>query len=279
MKKLAIIGNGMLGSEVVKAAKASGWQPVVYDYPEFDITDYTQLEELVKESDCIVNCSAYTNVDKAESEPEKCFAVNSDAPGKLGEFAAAEDKYVLHISTDFVFGDLTDQPQDEDSTPEPLSVYGASKLAGELKLLKSGCKCSIIRVEWSYGINGQNFISKIISLAEKHSSLKVVDDQTGAPTSTRDMANTIVAVLEKKLEGTFHFASSGYTTRFEVAKEIIDKLQLDCKLSPCSSDEFPTPAKRPKNSKFDCSKIENALGIKRPEWRDSLIKYLEEISK
>ncbi|MFA6716575.1 MAG: dTDP-4-dehydrorhamnose reductase [Victivallaceae bacterium] len=276
-KKLAVIGNGMLGHDIALAAGNSGRQVSVYDLPEFDLTDEKQLKQVVDSADCIVNCAAYTNVDKAESEEALCMAVNAEAPGKLGDFAAANGKYLVHISTDFVFGDLTDAPQKESDPTNPLSVYGRSKLIGEEKLLASGCRCGIIRVQWSYGINGNNFITKILELAKKLPKLKVVDDQTGAPTRTRDMARAVMDFLDNETEGLYHFAASGYTTRFETAGEIVRHFKLDTELTPCKSEEFPAPAARPHNSKFDCSKIDKVLSFKRPEWRDSLKQFFSEI--
>ena len=277
MKKLAIIGQGMLGSELTTLAEAAGWKVSTYDLPDFDLTNEEQLRELVNSADCIVNCAAYTNVDKAESEKDLCAAVNATALKTLGELAAKNDKYLVHISTDFVFGDLTDKAQKEDDPANPLSVYGATKLNGEQNLLDSGCRCGIIRVQWSYGAAGNNFITKILELAKKLPELKVVDDQTGAPTWTRDMARAIMDFLINQTQGLYHFAAKGYTTRFDVAKMIVEHFKLDTKLAPCKSSEFPTPAKRPLNSKFDCSKIDKVLSFERPEWRDSLRKFFDEV--
>lgn len=277
MKKLAIIGQGMLGSELAASAREADWEISTYDLPDFDLTNEEQVRELVNSADCIVNCAAYTNVDKAESEKDICTAVNATALKTLGGLVAETGKYIVHISTDFVFGDLTDKEQKEDAPVNPLSVYGATKLAGEQNLLNSGCKCGIIRVQWSYGSGGNNFITKILELARKLPVLKVVDDQTGAPTWTRDMAHAIMDFLEKRPQGIYHFAAKGYTTRFEVAKEIVEYFDLNTKLIPCKSSEFPTPAKRPCNSKFDCSKIDKILSFERPEWRDSLKIFFKEV--
>jgi dTDP-4-dehydrorhamnose reductase len=277
MKKLAIIGKGMLGSELADLANAADWQVSTYDLPEFDLCNEQQLAELVNSSDCIVNCAAYTNVDKAESEKDICTAVNATALKTLGKLAALTGKYIVHISTDFVFGDLTDAPQNENDQTNPLSVYGTTKLAGEQNLLASGCKCGIIRVQWSYGARGNNFITKILELARKLPELKVVKDQTGAPTWTKDMARAIMDFLSKQAQGLYHFAATGYTTRFEVAKMIVEYFDLDTKLTPCKSSEFPAPAGRPHNSKFDCSKIDKVLSFERPQWQDSLKNFFDEV--
>lgn len=279
MKKLAILGGrGMLGSDLAEIARARFFEPVIYDRPDFDITDRAMLENAVKSSDMVVNCAAYTNVDKAESEKEIAKKVNADAPGMLGELAKKHGKYVVHISTDFVFGDLKEEPQSETDTPHSLSVYGSTKLEGEKLLGLSGCNHSIIRVQWTYGLHGNNFITKIVSLAQKNKSLKIVGDQTGSPTHTADVARAIVCFLEKQPQGLFHFAADGYTTRYETAVFTFRELGIDVEVLPCKSSDFVTPAKRPLNSKFDCSKIEKILDFKRPFWQESLKEFLASAS-
>lgn len=277
-RKLAVIGNGMLGSELAAMAAANGWELSVYDLPEFDLTNREQLRQAVNSADCVVNCAAYTNVDKAESEKDLCMAVNARALSPLGELAAAADKYVVHISTDFVFGDIQDTPQTETDQPRPLNVYGTSKLAGEQNLLNSGCACAVIRVQWTYGRNGNNFISKILELARKLPRLKVVDDQYGSPTWTGDIAYAIMDFLNNKYQGLYHFAASGFTSRFDVAGEIIRHFGLKTELTPCKSTDFQTPAARPHNSRFDCSKIDRILSFRRPDWRQSLQEFLNKLS-
>ena len=276
MKRLAILGgNGMLGSDLRIAATASGWTVNIYDLPDFQITSSLQLEKALDSCDCVVNCAAYTAVDKAETEPELCEAVNALAVGELGRIVAAAGKYVIHISTDFVFGDLTDSPQCETDQPNPLNVYGRSKLHGEQLLAASGCRHAVIRGEWTYGLHGNNFISKILTLATERKSLQVISDQTGAPTATADFASAILCFLDSKPEGLYHFAADGFASRYEVAEFIIRRAQLETSVSPCLSNAFPTPAVRPKNSKFDCSKIDQILNFKRPLWQDTLTDFID----
>ena len=275
MRKLAILGGkGMLGSDLNAAAAASGWLVQIYDLPEFQITDRRQLEDAIKACDCIVNCAAYTAVDKAESEPELCEAVNALAVGEMGIIAAAAGKYVVHISTDFVFGDLIDTPQSETDQPNPLNVYGRSKLHGEQLLAASGCRHAVIRTEWTYGRHGSNFISKILSLAKERESIQVVSDQIGAPTPTADVVRVILCLLENQTEGLYHFAADGFASRYEVAEFIVQLAGLETKVLPCLSSAFPTPAVRQKNSKFDCAKIDRIIDFKRPLWRDALRDFI-----
>lgn len=275
MRKLAIIGGkGMLGSDLNAAAAASGWLVQIYDLPEFQITDRRQLEDAIKACDCIVNCAAYTAVDKAESEPELCEAVNAIAVGEMGRIAAAAGKYVVHISTDFVFGDLIDTPQSETDQTNPLNVYGSSKLHGEQLLAATNCRYAVIRVQWTYGKHGNNFISKILSLAKERESIQVVSDQIGAPTRTADAARAILCFLENHTEGLYHFASEGFASRYEVAEFIVRQAKLETKVLPCLSSAFPTPAVRQKNSMFNCAKIDHVLDFKRPQWQNALHDFI-----
>lgn len=275
MKKLSVTGaDGMLGSDLVRLAASQGWEVAGFDLPKYDITNQDHLRQIVASGDVIVNCAAYTNVDLAETETERCAAANAVAPGVLGELAAAASKHVIHVSTDFVYGDLTSRPQREDDPVNPLGVYGRTKLAGEQNLLASASRSAIIRVQWSYGVNGVSFVGKLTRLAAEKRELKVVADQVGAPTWTADSARAILALAEHRHCGVFNFAAAGYASRFEVARLIVEELALPTILTPCSSSEFPSIAVRPLNSRFDCARIEQLLGFSRPEWQASLRRFL-----
>lgn len=264
----------MLGSDLKIAAAASGWTVQIYDLPDFQMTNCRQLEKVLESCDCVVNCAAYTAVDKAEAEPGLCEAVNALAVGELGRIAAATGKYVIHISTDFVFGDLTGSPQCETDPTNPLCVYGSSKLHGEQLLAASGCHHAILRVEWTYGRHGNNFIAKILALAAARESLQVVADQTGSPTATADVTRAILCFLDNRPPGLYHFAADGFASRHAVAEFITQQAGLKTKVLPCSSDAFPTPAVRPQNSKFNCVKIDRILNFKRPPWQDALVDFI-----
>lgn len=280
MKTLGILGgNGMLGSDLSVLASSIGYKVIKFDLPKFDITSEKDLNDAVSQSDLIVNCAAYTAVDKAESEKEKAFQINADAVEKLGLLSKKMNRYVVHISTDFVFGDLSNSPLTEESKTFPLGVYGASKLKGEESLLKSGAEVAVIRVEWTYGRNGINFIEKIIDNAKKNSTIKVVSDQFGAPTPTTEAARAILCFLSKKTLGIYHFSALGYASRFDVAKFIVEKLNIKTEVVPCQSSDFVAPAQRPLNSKFDCSKIDKILDFKRKKWNDYLLSYLKNRKK
>jgi dTDP-4-dehydrorhamnose reductase len=273
--KIGIIGgNGMLGKDLSLLLTSRGFELSVFCYPEYDITKEVDLHKITQTTDIIINCAAYTAVDKAEIDIEECYAINAEAVGKLGQYSAEAGKYLIHVSTDFVFGNNAIEPLNEDSPTNPVGVYGTSKLEGELLLKQTGVQHSIIRIEWTYGVNGENFISKILSLASRSDELKVVNDQVGSPTSTLDVAKVIFFFIENKVRGLFHFAAKGYVSRYEVACNVFDILGVKKNIIPCSSSIFPTPAKRPLNSRFDCSKIDKILDYERPFWKDSLKKYL-----
>jgi len=275
MRKLVILGgNGMLGRELSALSVDRGFDVKTFDLPTFDISNPSAIRDSIKGADFIVNCAAYTAVDKAESEPDICRKVNADALLSLGEAVRNEGSYLLHISTDFVFGDSSGAALKETDVPTPLNTYGKTKLEGEKLLASTGCRNAVIRVEWTYGRHGNNFITKIIELARKLDCLKVVDDQTGAPTWTFDVSRAILNMLNNSTEGLFHFSCRGSASRFEVASFILKELKITKKLVPCKSSDFPTPAIRPLNSVFDCSKIDKVLDFARPQWQDSLKSFL-----
>jgi len=267
-------GKGMLGTDLAAACRQNGIAYEVFDLPDFNITDTGQLAEVVKNFNEIVNCAAYTNVDGAETECEIAYKVNTEAVEQLGKFAAEEGKYVLHISTDFVFDGKLDRPYVETDKPNPINIYGASKLAGEQGLIESGCRNCIMRVEWTYGAAGNNFVKKLLQRARETGKLKVVDDQLGSPTATKEAAAAICDLLTKKPEGLFHFAASGYVSRFEMARFVIDKLNLDVELKACKSSEFVSLAARPLNSRFCCDRIAAILDKPIRPWQGPLEEYL-----
>jgi dTDP-4-dehydrorhamnose reductase len=273
--KISLIGRGTLGFEVEALLSGAGHQLRTFDFPDFDIRDEASLERACEGVDAVVNCAAFTAVDKAESEVELCRQVNALAPGALGRAAARRGVFVVHIGTDFVFDGSGARPWTEDDLPKPLNVYGATKLEGERALLASGCEAVVMRVQWTYGRNGANFAARLLELAKTRDTLKIVSDQIGAPTNAADMAKAIQVLLERRVKGLFHFAASGYCSRYECAKLVFDALGMKTSLIPCASSEFPAPAKRPLNSRLDCSKFERATGFARPGWKESLLAFVE----
>ena len=287
-EKVAILGcKGMLGSDVADECKNRGIDFDVFDLPEFDITNEKQLLNVVGNHKTIINCAAYTNVDKAESETALAFRVNAEAVGNLGYLARKFNAWVLHISTDFVFDGAGSEPNTEKDIPHPINAYGRTKLAGERLLDENKCRHCIIRVEWTYGMNGDNFVKKFLQKAATLASakqgeagqkeLQVVDDQFGSPTATTEAAKAVCDLMLKKPIGVFHFASQDYTSRFGVAQFIAETLNLDLVLKTCKTADFPSPAARPLNSRFECSKIRPLLSGPIKNWQIPLEEFLRKV--
>jgi len=287
-EKIIILGGkGMLGTDVVAECKNRGLDFEVFDLPEFDITNEHQLAEAIRGAQTIINCAAYTNVEKAETETELAFRINTEAVGQLAMLARNSGAWVLHISTDFVFDGKNSKPYAEKDIPHPINAYGRTKLAGERLLAENRCRHCIIRLEWTYGLSGDNFIKKILQKARTlatakqgeagQKELKVVDDQVGSPTATTEAAKAVCDLAHKKLTGIYHFASQGYTSRFGVAQFIVEKLNLDVQLTRCKTADFPSAAARPLNSRFNCGKIRPLLSGPIKPWEDALEEFLRQL--
>jgi dTDP-4-dehydrorhamnose reductase len=243
----------------------------------------------------IVNAGAYTAVDKAETDVHAAEAINAVAPGVIGKAAAAIGAPVLHFSTDYVFAGDGDQPWRESDPPHPLNRYGATKLAGERALAASGAAHAIFRTSWVYGATGKNFLLTILRLAREKPELKVVADQHGAPTSADTLARLAIhtmfaanetgdpiAAMNDRFGGLYHACSAGYTTWFGFAEEFLRMASERepgtpfAQLTPINSAEFPTPAKRPSNSRMDCARLSSRLGFTLPAWKDALARVMDE---
>jgi dTDP-4-dehydrorhamnose reductase len=270
-------GRGMLGSDLAVACTERGYDVCVGDVPEFDITDAAQVRERVGAADAVINCAAYTDVDGAEEHRDVAHRVNGDAVGQLGAIARESGKWVLHFSTDFVFDGKLDRPYTEADRPHPINEYGRSKMAGERLLTQSGCRHCIVRLEWMYGAHGDSFVRKLVRRARTSEHLSVVDDQVGSPTATTEVSKMACELLDRRLEGLFHFASAGYVSRFGVAQFVFDRLSLQTALSPCRSTDYPTPAERPLNSRFNCAKIQAALAHPIRPWQGPLEGFLRRL--
>ncbi|MBA7479957.1 dTDP-4-dehydrorhamnose reductase [subsurface metagenome] len=276
--RIAILGGrGMLGTDLTKICRQEGFDVKVFDLPEFDITNSQQLKEALSNTKTIVNCAAYTNVDGAESEAELAYRVNAEAVGRLGVLVKEANAWLLHVSTDFIFDGRSDRPYVETDPPNPINEYGKTKLAGEQLLGQSGCHHCIMRIEWTYGAAGNNFVTKLIKREQTDKTLKVVDDQIGSPTATTEVAKVICELLRIKPKGVFHFASAGYVSRYEMAKFIFDNLSIDVTLLPCKTSDYVSAAARPLNSRFDCSKIEALLNEPIEPWQVPLERFLGQL--
>jgi len=293
--------NGQVGGALLPMLQAFG--PVIAPTrAELDLSDPDAIRRFVRKVQprWIVNPAAYTAVDKAETEQEAAFAINAVAPTVLGEEAAAIGAPVLHFSTDYVFAGDGETPWQETDSTGPLGVYGASKLEGELGLAETGAAHLIFRTSWVYGATGNNFLRTILRLAKEREEMKIVADQYGSPTWSNDLARLVVHTIErteelagqenatlreavKRLAGTYHAAGSGYTTWFEFAKNFVALAQAQApeqrfaRLLPIASAEYPTPAKRPGNSRLNCEKLTTQLGFTMPPWQDSVAQVMAAI--
>lgn len=290
MAEVLVLGaNGMLGTDVMAALGNAGVPARGLDLPDFDITDEAAMGRALagvgaeasgasgsSGPKAVINCAAYTDVEGAEDNEALAHRVNADAVGALGRIAAEAGVYVIHLSTDFVFDGRKDGAYTEDDSPNPLSAYGRTKLAGEGALIESTCRHAIIRIQWTYGRSGRHFVSKVAALARSRDRIMVVADQRGAPTATTEVAAAILALFEARAEGLYHFAAAGEATRFEVAEAVVAGLGLPTIVEPCTSETFPMKAERPANSCFDCTAIEAVLGRSNRPWREALDEYVEE---
>ena len=287
MNILVTGANGQLGTCLRKAAGKSQNNYIFTDVAELDITDKEAVARFVRDHDVkvIVNCAAYTNVEKAESQPELAELLNATAVRNLADAVKEADGTLIHISTDYVFGgDPYNTPCREDQKGTPTGVYGLTKLHGERQIAESGVKALIFRTAWLYSEYGKNFVKTMLNLTSTKPELNVVFDQTGTPTYAQDLADAVVSIIEEgKMagnEGTYHYSNEGVCSWYDFTKQIAEMAgNNSCDIRPCHSDEFPSPVKRPAYSVLDKTKFKNTFGLRVPYWTDSLrlcIKNLKE---
>ncbi|EOS39970.1 dTDP-4-dehydrorhamnose reductase [Lachnospiraceae bacterium M18-1] len=269
--------KGQLGHDVVNELKKRGHTPIGVDVEEMDITDSTAVEQEMKKDalDAVIHCAAYTAVDAAEDNREICMRVNADGTRNIARVCRELDIKMIYISTDYVFDGEGERPWEPDDARNPLNVYGESKYQGELAVEEYLEKYFIVRIAWVFGVNGKNFIKTMLRLAETHKEINVVNDQTGSPTYTYDLAVLVADMAETEKYGRYHATNEGLCTWYEFAKEIFAQAGVDIKVNPVSSEEFPAKAKRPHNSRMDKSKLtQNGFRLL-PSWQDALKRYLE----
>lgn len=278
--------DGQLGREMQIASRGSRnrfiFTDIAGEHERLDITDPQAIADIVRENhvNVIVNCAAYTNVDKAETDPETANLLNNIAAGNLADAMKAVNGTLIHISTDYVFQGDRNIPCREDWPTEPLGVYGKTKLAGEKSIEATGCASIIIRTAWLYSPFGKNFVKTMRDLTSSRESLKVVFDQVGTPTYAGDLAEAICRIIETgQLDktGIYHFSNEGVCSWFDFAKAICEMSGNTCDIRPCHSDEFPSPVARPHFSVLDKTKIKQTFVIRIPYWTDSLKRCIEEI--
>lgn len=291
MNILVTGANGQLGNEVQIVSKQSAkdhyfFTDVCDGYEKLDITDIEKVRAFVKahEINCIINCAAWTNVDKAETAGDIVETLNAVAPENLAKVMKEAGGLLVHISTDYVFGgDPYNTPCREDQKGTPTGVYGLTKLHGEQKIEATECDHVIIRTAWLYSEFGHNFVKTMLNLTATKPMLKVVFDQTGTPTYAGDLANVIFDIVEnRKFEGNtgvYHFSNEGVCSWYDFTKMIaLLAGHTDCDIEPCHSDEYPSPVTRPAYSVLDKTKIKDTFGVKIPYWLDSLKKCMNNIN-
>lgn len=287
MNILVTGANGQLGNEIRIVSRGSKDQYIFTDVAELDITDAAAVEKMVTDNkvEVIINCAAYTNVDKAEDDYDLAELLNATAVKNLATAIKQNDGTLIHISTDYVFGGTKNNtPCGEDEPANPTGVYGITKLHGEQAIEAVGCKHLIIRTAWLYSEFGKNFVKTMLNLTATKSSLNVVFDQVGSPTYAYDLAQAIFTIVEnRKYEGTdgiYHYSNEGVCSWYDFTKMIAEYAgHTACDIQPCHSNEFPSKVVRPSYSVLDKTKIKNTFGIQIPYWTDSLKRCLAELAK
>jgi dTDP-4-dehydrorhamnose reductase len=279
VKKVLVTGGlGQLGSEIHSLSNESDMTFTFIDVQDLDLGDEAAVRSYFNRHNFhyMINCAAYTAVDLAEDNKELAFKVNAASVRVLSEICREKKIRLIHISTDYVFDGESNQPIDENAVPAPLSVYGQSKLDGEVYVKSILKDAYIIRTAWVYSTYGKNFVKTIGSLAKQRPELNVVADQIGAPTYARDLAKALFVILdkinkgEKDQPGIYHFTNEGVTSWYDFAKFIVKHYDLRCKINPIRTEEYKTKAVRPKFSLLDKNKIKTTFGVEIPHWHDSL---------
>jgi dTDP-4-dehydrorhamnose reductase len=282
MNILVTGANGQLGTSLRNAVAGSKHNYIFTDVAELDITDAAAVAKAVEDNqiDAIVNCAAYTNVDRAEDDAEFAEVLNAGAVANLAKAMAARDGRLIHISTDYVFGgNAGNTPRGEDEPTNPTGVYGLTKLHGEQAIAEAGARAIVLRTAWLYSEYGNNFLKTMLRLTAERKELKVVFDQAGTPTYAADLAEAIADILENDKfdgnEGVYHFSNEGVCSWYDFTRHIAEIAgNDDCDVQPCHSDEFPSKVVRPSYSVLDKTLFKRTFGRTIPYWTDSLRKCM-----
>ena len=279
--------NGQLGNEMRIVSQESEDKYIFTDVAELDITNLKAIREMVAQEDVkvIINCAAYTNVDKAEEDETFCELLNAKAVENLAVVMKEVNGLLVHVSTDYVFGgEPYNTPCTEDKKGKPTGVYGQTKLQGEQNIQRVGCHHLIIRTAWLYSEFGKNFVKTMLDLTSTKPQLKVVFDQTGTPTYAYDLAAAIYDIVENRKyeekDGIYHYSNEGVCSWFDFTKMIAEYAgNTECDIQPCHSNEFPSLVKRPSYSVLDKTKIKETFGVKVPYWTESLKRCIQNLSR
>lgn len=271
---IVVVGaNGMLGRDLMSQLGDRGRG---VDIEDMDITSYESVERVLTalKPTAVINCAAYTDVDGCETHTERAMQVNGEGVAYLAMTTRQLDAKLVQISTDYVFDGGKGTPYAEDDAPHPLSVYGESKLAGEMNAAFNANHL-IVRTQWLYGLHGKNFVETMLKLATEKDQLTVVDDQTGSPTWTVDLAKAIITLIEKDCRGIYHAANSGFCTWNDFSRAIFEESGLNVTVGGMTTEQLNRPARRPLYSTLDCGKLEKETGFSPQPWREALRAYLE----
>lgn len=277
--------NGQLGQEFRYIAKINTYHNFIFvDKEDLDITSFLSLEKFfsINKIDAVINCAAYTAVDKAESEKELAFLINVIGPQNLAIISKKYNAKLIHISTDYVFDGTNYVPYKESDLPNPQSIYGRTKLDGEFEVISNADIFAIIRISWLYSIYGNNFVKNVSKLAREKKYLRFIFDQIGTPTYARDLASAILYILpqlNKENSEIYHYSNEGVTSWYDLTKTICKLQNISCNIEPIETKDYPLPAKRPHYSVFNKSKIKQTFNLTIPYWEDSLESWLEETNK
>lgn len=284
MNILVTGANGQLGNEMRLLAPTTGDKYIFTDVGELDITDIDAVCKMVENEkvDVVVNCAAYTNVEKAEDDERTAFLLNSEAVENLAVACKLNGALLVHVSTDYVFDGKACQPYTEDASTAPTGAYGRTKLAGEQAVIDSGCKYVIVRTAWLYSEFGKNFVKTMLKLTAEKDELKVVFDQVGSPTYAGDLAAAIIKIIASDAadkQGIYHFTDEGVCSWYDFTVAIARNAgHTKCRITPCHSDEFPTKVARPHFSVLDKTKIKTTFDIAIPHWTDSLARCMSKMN-
>lgn len=282
--KIIVTGrNGQLGSELAALApEYPQYEFLFFSRDELSIQDAAQVQSLMVEHApaFLVNCAAYTAVDKAESEVEQANEINGHAVGRLASLCKAHGTRFIHVSTDYVFNGERSEPLTEDEPTDPVNAYGASKLLGEQLAMRSNEESIVIRTSWVYSAFGKNFVKTMIRLMKDKERISVVSDQLGSPTYAADLAEAILQIIgaDKWLPGIYHYSNEGTISWHEFAQEIARQISSSCIVDPIATEQYPTPARRPHFAVMDKRKIAETYGVPIKSWKDSLRVCLDEIN-
>ena len=281
-RPIIVLGaGGMLATALVDVLRDQGRNWMALSVSELDITRKDQVDTVIKglHPGIIINTAAYTDVDGAESEAQTAFEINGVGAGNVAHTASQVDATIVHISTDYVFDGRKDGSYLPGDSINPINVYGKSKLEGENLVREKAQKHMILRTSWLFGPDGKNFVRTMLELGRSRSTLDVVNDQTGSPTYTRHLAIAILDLADRGATGTCHITNTGSCTWCVFAREIFRQSGMDVQVSPVTTEAFPRPAARPRNSVLDCSSTYELLGGPLPSWQTALGEYLEEIGE